>query len=322
MKTLFELESDFLQGKLSKSEYITQMYSLHDKLFEYANFIASRDIAEISITPNCVCLTTNALGLPTSCGGGVKLLLQRNCERITPLEILNFRFYEKVDSAMIVQLVENNSVVFDIGGNIGYYSIALSKCRQNLTIYAFEPVPSTYEQFVANVYYNGVQDYIQINNFGLFDKEGELTFYVYEQDIGNASAAIMHEEMDNKEVICNVTTLDSYVKKQNITGLDFIKCDVEGAEIFVLRGGIETIEKYKPILFVEMLRKWTSKYHYHPNDIIALLGKMGYECYYAVENTQQLYLERLYEMSEETVQTNFFFLHKQKHVKEIQNLSF
>ena len=54
MKTLQSLESAFLQGTLPKPEYITQMYALHDRLFEYAEFIANRDIEEIVITPNCV----------------------------------------------------------------------------------------------------------------------------------------------------------------------------------------------------------------------------------------------------------------------------
>lgn len=54
MKTLQSLESAFLQGTLPKPEYITQMYELHDRLFEYAEFIANRDIEEIVITPNCV----------------------------------------------------------------------------------------------------------------------------------------------------------------------------------------------------------------------------------------------------------------------------
>lgn len=54
MKTLQTLESAFLSGKLPKPEYITQMYELHSRLFEYAEFIANRDIEEIVITPNCV----------------------------------------------------------------------------------------------------------------------------------------------------------------------------------------------------------------------------------------------------------------------------
>lgn len=239
---------------------------------------------------------------------------------MTPLEILNFKHYERLDSAMIFTLVRDGDLVLDIGGNIGYYSIALAKMK-HCTIHAFEPVASTYKQFIANAYYNGVQDRVRINNFGLFDKSGELTFYVYKQDFGNASAAIMHEEKENEKIICKVERLDWYVKEQGLTRIDFIKLDVEGAEIFALRGGLESIEKFKPILFVEMLRKWAAKYGYHPNEIIAMLEQIGYGCYYTCEQDSTLRLMGLETMTDHTQETNFFFLHKEKHKAYIDRFS-
>ena len=70
MKTLQSLESAFLQGTLPKPEYITQMYELHDRLFEYAEFIANRDIEEIVITPNCVRVKAALPALNNGGGGG------------------------------------------------------------------------------------------------------------------------------------------------------------------------------------------------------------------------------------------------------------
>lgn len=239
---------------------------------------------------------------------------------MTPLEILNFRHYERLDSAMIFALVRDGDIVLDIGGNIGYYSIALAKMR-DATIHAFEPIESTYKQLVANVYYNGVQDRVRINNFGLFDKSGELTFYVYKQDFGNASAAIMHEEKENEKIVCKVEQLDEYVKEQGVERIDFIKLDVEGAEIFALKGGLKSIEKHKPILFVEMLRKWAAKYGYHPNEIIGMLEQVGYICCFACELDSALRLTRLETMTDQTQETNFFFLHKEKHKAQIQRLA-
>ncbi|WP_342228107.1 FkbM family methyltransferase [Rickettsiella endosymbiont of Rhagonycha lignosa] len=59
--------------------------------------------------------------------------------------------------------------------------------------------------------------------------------------------------------------------EQKMTKLDFIKCDVEGAELTIYTGGINVIREHKAIIFTEMLRKWSVKFNYHPNDIIALL---------------------------------------------------
>ena len=69
MKTLKSLESAFLQGELPKPEYITQMYKLHDRLFEYAEFITRCDIDEISITPNCVKVRASLPALNNGGGG-------------------------------------------------------------------------------------------------------------------------------------------------------------------------------------------------------------------------------------------------------------
>jgi hypothetical protein len=65
----------------------------------------------------------------------------------------------------------------------------------------------------------------------------------------------------------------SFVAKNNAK-VDFIKCDVEGAELFVYQGAKATLMQQKPIVFTEMLRKWAAKFDYHPNDIIALFDEL------------------------------------------------
>ena len=83
----------------------------------------------------------------------------------------------------------------------------------------------------------------------------------------------MREVKTTQKVECNVRRMDDFVKDENINRIDFIKCDVEGSELFVYQGGIESIDRFKPIVFSEMLRKWSNKFGYHPNDIINLFTK-------------------------------------------------
>ena len=59
-----------------------------------------------------------------------------------------------------------------------------------------------------------------------------------------------------------------------------------------------------------MLRKWTKKFHYHPNEIIDLLKNIGYGCF---KITQGCLLNEVFEINENTIETNFVFLHKEKH---------
>lgn len=301
------LVENYRNGKVSKPDFISRMYKEnHDMLFEYAEYIKDKDIQKIEITDDSVIMTSRELG--------IKIVCNRYDERIAPIEILNFKNYEKNDSDMIFKLVNDQDTVFDIGGNMGWYSIGLYKVKKEIDIHTFEPIPSTYESLVGNAKINGAK--IKINNFGLSDQKQDLTFYFHKEGSVNASAAIMNEDRENIEVKCHVDTLDNYFHDHRLTKLDFIKCDVEGAELFAFKGGIETISKHKPIVFTEMLRKWSAKFNYHPNEIIELFKNMGYGCYFVVGNN----LKEITVMTDETIETNFFFLHQEKHALRIKEL--
>lgn len=107
---------------------------------------------------------------------------------------------------------------------------------------------------------------------------------------------------------CEVRRMDNFVEDNNIDRLDFVKCDVEGAELLVLKGGLETITTHKPIIFLEMLRKWAAKFSYHPNDIITIMNDIGYSCY--VSEGVRLIPFGL--VDEDTVFTNYFFVHNDR----------
>ena len=91
--------------------------------------------------------------------------------------------------------------------------------------------------------------------------------------------------------------------------VDFIKCDVEGAELLVFKGGLNTIKRDKPIIFSEILRKWSAMFNYDPNEIFDLFKSEGYLAFTVNTNV----LLPFCRMDESTVETNFFFLHAEKH---------
>ena len=305
---IFELEKSYLNGNISKPEYISQAYSQnHDLLFQYSEFIKNKDIQKIEITDDTIIMTSRELG--------IKMVCNRFDERIAPIEILNFGSYEKEDSDMIFKLVQDGDTIFDIGGNMGWYSIGLFKAKKDVKIHTFEPIPSTYESLIGNAKINGAK--IVINNFGLSNVQQDLIFYFHKEGSGNASAAIMNEKRENIQIKCHVDTLDNYFNEQKLDKLDFIKCDVEGAELLTFQGGLTTLEKCKPIVFTEMLRKWSAKFNYHPNEIIQLFNEMDYGCYFVVDGK----LKEIKTMNDETQETNFFFLHLTKHDHLIREYS-
>jgi len=129
-----------------------------------------------------------------------------------------------------------------------------------------------------------------------------------------SSMANLREDQDTVTEECVVKKLDDFVSSTpSLKRIDFIKCDVEGAELFVFKGALETMKKDKPIIFTEMLRKWASKFNYHPNQIINLLKDLGYGCFVPHNGR----MKEIVEMDENTVETNFFFLHGEKHAGQL-----
>lgn len=304
--TLASIKAAYLDGKLTKVEYIQEMHRVHSCLYDYTDFLCDTNIEKIEIMDESVIMTSRDTK--------IKMLCDRLDQRIAPIEILNFGAYEKIDADMMKSLIDPGSCILDIGANFGWYSMNLAKQVLDLKVHAFEPVPKTFDYLEKNIKLNQITT-ITAYNFGFSDKEDEKTFYFYPKGSGNASLKDLSERSDVEKIICKVKRLDDFVSSRNIK-VDFIKCDVEGAELFVFQGGLSTLKTLKPIIFTEMLRKWSAKFNYNPNQLIQLLSKVGYACFTATSNS----LKEFHAMSNQTTETNFFFLHREKHAEKIKLL--
>ena len=295
MNELKNLEAKFKKGVIKKSDYIDKMYDIHKILWDYFAFIKDRNIEQIEISGEQILFTTK---------DGIKIICDARDERAIPLEILNFKDYETNELKTIRKFLKKDSVILDIGANIGWYCLSLSKNVPNGKIFAFEPIPETYKYLKENIALNNLSN-IYAFNYGIGDENKEVLFYHNPNMTGATSQKNLHEDKKQTKVKAKIKILDDFISKLT-EKVDFIKCDIEGSEIFAVKGGLETIKKTLPVIFLEMLRKWSAEYGYHPNDIILILKEIGYECFF-VKNGK---LVKIKKVSENTVATNFFFLHK------------
>ncbi len=295
-----KIKQQFKNGEIDKQTFINTMFEQNQQLFEYTKLLKDTDIKSIEIGEEGVLFTTREKD--------IKFFCHKNDKRSAPFEIMNFDTYEADDAAMMYELINDSDNVFDIGANIGFYSINFAKAFPNAKINSFEPIPSTYTLLEKNVSINETNN-ITINNFGFSSEEKTLEFFVSASTSVSSSAQDLTNGGDTEKVVCKVLPLDSFVAK-NKAKVDFIKCDVEGAELFVYQGAKETLMEQKPIVFTEMLRKWAAKFDYHPNDIIALFEKLGYSCFVIFD---KINLRKIEKVDESTSETNFVFLNKDKH---------
>lgn len=301
-KKIKELKQEYLAGNISKQEFIKNMHDIHIHLFDYAEYLKQTDIASIELSDDKVIMTSRS--------SGIKMLCDRDDERMTPVETLNFGEYETEEVHFISNYIKknfhNDFTVLDIGGNIGWYSMNLAKLFPQINIHTFEPIPKTFGYLKANIEMNNIKN-VTINNFGLAEKEKDITFYYYKEGSGNASLSNLSGAADVEEINTRVYRVDDYVAKNKLK-VDFIKCDVEGAEIFVFKGAATTLKKQKPVVLTEMLRKWAERFGYHPNDIIHYFSKMGYDCFTISGKS----LKPFQHVDEYTQETNFVFIHQEK----------
>ncbi len=305
--TLTTLKQQFQTGTLSKPDFIRAALERHKTLFEYIEVTRNTDVKEILIAADGVSFV---LGEER-----IRLYCPDNEARVAPIEIMNFNHYEPVETRVMDLLAANARSILDIGANIGLYAIRFAKRLTQAHIYAFEPVPTSYAFLQRNVAANQVGTQISCFNYGLSDTSGTVNFYISPAAGTNASLLNVADAQDAQQVVGLTLTLDQWSANQKVVP-DFIKCDVEGAELLVFRGGRTTLMQHQPMVFAELLRKWSKPFGYHPNDMLAYFADLDYQCF-AVGDTG---VNRITEVTDLTRETNYAFLHSHKHAEIIKNL--
>jgi FkbM family methyltransferase len=300
---IIELTNLYEQNKIDKPSFIKEMYNFHQILFDYSTYLERTDIKSIEISNDRVLMTDKTFG--------VQMICPPNDLRVLPIETLNFKSYEEDELNFIFSLLGNDAIVLDIGANLGWYSLAISKIFPAAQIYAFEPLPHIFDYLTSHMTLNKTQN-IQAFNFGLSDEIGQRTFYFATNNSVNASMINVSNNECAQKINVNLTTLDAFTKERKMKKIDFIKCDVEGAELKVLKGAFQVLENDRPVILCEMVRKWTAPFGYHPNDIINYLKAYSYSCFYVNKKG----LHQITAMADTTNETNFFFM-TESHIQKL-----
>jgi len=191
-----------------------------------------------------------------------------------------YRSKERKRVRCFENLIPRNGVVVDVGANMGYFAKEFAKIHGgSCFIYCFEPVSYNYsilERVVS-------QENVVLEKLALSKEEGVIDIYIPVKKQGKIGPGLAHfgkeERRDYIVESVQMVTLDDYLDGHDITALDFIKCDVEGAELFVYQGGIESIRRYKPAIYSEINDDYTQRVGYRAQEIFDLLLGCGYEAF-------------------------------------------
>lgn len=204
---------------------------------------------------------------------------QLNNVRINQLLFMDLDMNEPVDELIyfnvmdheiikeISRYVRKDDTVIDIGANIGYFSLLMAhQVGPNGIVHSFEPIPVIAERLVNYAYKNKYDKIIKIHNLAISDACGNTQFYLTPGHLGHSSLA-PETERTLSSIEVRITTLDELYTGNEIGRPTFIKIDIEGAELFALKGGEKLIQDCRPVIVSEIGRYQKISFHYPTSDI-------------------------------------------------------
>jgi FkbM family methyltransferase len=167
-----------------------------------------------------------------------------------------FKYFPTTYEAENFELLEANckpgAVIIDIGAHIGLFSVISSQVAgEKGKVYAFEPAPSTYGLLQKTVSINNKETLIETFQKAVGKESGKITFFISDDQADNSNSLVQYKEDRSLHGIdVAVTSIDNFVQEKNISRLDFIKIDVEGAEYDTLQGAVYTLKNLRPVCIV------------------------------------------------------------------------
>lgn len=205
-------------------------------------------------------------------------------------DIRSGNWYEPELELLSVGLRSGETAV-DIGANYGLYAYHLSRVvGPHGKVYSFEPIPFTARTFRLIQRALGFGHNVELVNAGCGEKAGKVAFTVPVNDTGAISAGLVHmgrnddragkervAQFATKVVECDVVALDERIG--DVQDLALIKCDIEGADLFAMRGSRKLLEKHHPTVIIEITPWYLEGFGITVSDVTSFFDGLGYRCY-------------------------------------------
>ncbi|HEY4495637.1 MAG TPA: FkbM family methyltransferase [Candidatus Paceibacterota bacterium] len=150
-------------------------------------------------------------------------------------------------------VIKENSTVLDIGANRGYFSVYAANSVKHVKVYSFEPIKATYDSILENIQINNLKEKIIPFNLGVAGSDNVMEFSIGSSVNSSISNSMIfnksHDRVEKIKCIC----LKSIIENNNLSKIDLIKMDCEGAEFEILLN--------TPADFLENIHEIRMEYH-------------------------------------------------------------
>lgn len=213
---------------------------------------------------------------------------------------------------VFTELIKNCKSFLDIGANLGFYSFVAAKSNPDIIVHSFEPSNGAHHFLTKNVVHNQSKN-VTVHKTALSDKNGNIVFheeinpkYPYLKYFlsGISNTDNTHSMRASKSYEVATETLDHFVQGNALSTVDLIKMDTEGTEHLIVSQGLLTLEKFNPILIIEILDDNAA------NSLEKLILPLGYRMYQYTDKGLRPLDQITFGDNEKD--RNFFFVPKSK----------
>lgn len=202
---------------------------------------------------------------------GFRMHLDRTDETVS--RMLMSGSYEPTETRIMKEIVKPGMTVVDIGAHIGYYTLQFARAVGSVgMVYAFEPAPKTFALLQRNLRENNLDGVVKLFNVALSDHEGVAELFINEYNKGNNR---LYQSGNMRSVPIRLKRLDDVIPAN--VRVDFIKMDIEGAEVLALRGMHTLLKRDKPTIIMEYWPRRFRKLDTTVGELFEILGSLGYQ---------------------------------------------
>lgn len=196
-----------------------------------------------------------------------------------------FGSYDPEMTCLLKAHVPEDGVCWDVGTERGWFSLLMGRLvGPQGRVDAFEAFPPSHKKLQANVALNRFT-WIRAYNLAVSDSVGRMHFVPPSEEVtrqicspsDNGGIGYLTQEPQHDSIEVPTTTLDQHAERNGLKRLDFIKMDIEGAEVAALRGAERTIRRFRPKLVVEYNRQAAQRAASSVEELDKLLESYNYD---------------------------------------------
>jgi len=197
--------------------------------------------------------------------------------------------FEHSELSLVKQFVQKDDTFFDVGANIGVYTLLASQLAgEGGHVHSFEPLSDANELLRSNVRLNQCGN-VTINPVAIGEENGEVPIYINAQNALSSLGNTNRGKIIKSQTV-QILTLDTYAKGAGVSKLDFLKIDVEGFEGHVLRGAEKLIESSPNLVVMsELAKKNFAPLGFSVKDVLDWMRKHGFDIWMIGNQTLKLY---------------------------------